>query len=61
MLAYLVTGYVFNFLGPKKSYIASFGMACAGGIIILSFGLRKQKDWTFVLQVILAKFGIVAT
>ena len=61
MVAYLVTGYIFEFLGPKKSYSASFGMAFLGGIVLLFVGLDHQSSWTFVLQVILAKFGIVAT
>ena len=61
MLAYLVTGYIFEFLGPKKSYSVSFGMAFVGGIVLLFVGLKHQESWTFVLMVILAKFGIVAT
>ena len=61
MVAYVVTGYLMDFLGPKKTYIGSFAMSFVGGLLLLIFGLRNQESWTFVFLIILAKFGIVVT
>ena len=61
MLAYLLTGYVLETAGIRKTYIGSFGMAFVGGVVLLGYGLEHQDSWTFILMVILAKFGIVIT
>ena len=61
MCAYLVSGYVYDYFGAKKTYIGSFGMAFVGAVFIVTIGLQHQTSWTFVLMVIFAKFGIVCT
>ena len=61
MLSYFVSGYVFDYLGARKTYFASFAFAFAGGVLLLAVGLQFQHSWTFVVMVMLAKFGIVST
>lgn len=61
LIAYPLSGLVYNHFGAKKTLAASFATAFIGGTLILAFGLRHQDNWTFVLLVIFAKFGIAMT
>lgn len=59
MVAYLTSGYLMDYFGPKKTYVGSFTLAFIGGLLILALGRDLQGNWSFVLVVLLAKFGIV--
>lgn len=61
LIAYPISGLLYNHLGAKKTFAASFTTSLVGGILILCFGLSHQDSWTFVLLVIVAKFGIACT
>ena len=59
MVAYAVSGAYYMKLGARLTFISSFGLSIVGGIIILAYGLNHQDDWSFVILVLITKFGIV--
>ena len=61
LVAYAVSGGLYEGIGVKASLAGSFAVALIGGLIILSYGLDHQSDWTFVLLVLFAKFGIACS
>ena len=58
MLAYALAGVIYEKLGVKKSLIGSYGLSTLFGIIILTFGLKHERGWSFVIFTALARFGI---
>ena len=40
MCAYLISGYIYDYLGAKKTYIGSFGLAFVGSVLICAYGLK---------------------
>ena len=61
MIAYVVSGLVYERIGPKLSLIISFAISAIGGIMILSWGLKHQDSPVFFVFFLLAKFGISCT
>ena len=61
LIAYPISGLLYAKFGAKKTFAVSFALSFIGGILILCFGLQHQDSWTFVLLVIIAKFGIACT
>ena len=40
MVAYFLSGYLMDCLGPKKTYIGGFALALLGGLLLLAYGLE---------------------
>ena len=49
---------MFALIGTKRGLCLSFGMSFCAGLVILFYGLKNQTQWTFLLQILIAKFGI---
>lgn len=55
LIAYIVSGIIYTYLGEKKSFFISFSLAATGGALIAFFA--DKSSWIAVF-VFLAKFGI---
>ena len=49
IVAYILSGFMFAFLGTKTSLCVSFGMSFCAGLLILFYGLDNQTQRTFLL------------
>ena len=58
VVAYASGGLFVNCLGIKKTQILGCSIALLGGVTILAFGLKHQDSWSFLVLVMLAKFGV---
>ena len=58
MLAYLISGLFYERIGVKTSLILSYAISTVGGIAILSWGLQNDGSVLFLLQFLMAKFGV---
>ena len=58
LFAYAISGYFYSYFGAKMTLTVSFAISTVGGVVILAYGLQHEEAWTFVLLVILSKFGI---
>lgn len=61
LMAYGLSGVFFTKFGARISFVTSFAIAVAGGVLILAYGLAHEEQWTFVLLVLFAKFGIACS
>ena len=60
MSGQILSGFVFALVGTKRGLFFSFGMSFCAGLFILFHGLQNQTHWTFLLQILIAKFGIAS-
>ena len=58
MTAYICSAFVFEIVGTKRSLCFSFALSFFAGLVIIFYGLKNQGSWTFLLQILAAKFGI---
>ena len=56
--AYIFSGVILEYIGPKFSLSASFGLSALSGLFIIVYGLQNQNSWTFLGLILTAKFGI---
>ena len=61
IVAYAVSGIVYEKYGARNTLASSFGISLVGGVIILVYGLNHQDNWSFFLLVLFAKFGIASS
>ena len=61
IIAYAVSGIMYEKMGARSTLASSFGISLIGGIIILAYGLSHQDNWSFFLLVLFAKFGIASS
>ena len=60
IMAYALSGYFYTKFGARKTFATSFAISTVGGLLILAYGLKHEEDWTFVLLVLVSKFGIAS-
>jgi MFS family permease len=53
-----ISGYLYERIGVKLSFIISFAISAFGGILILVWGLDHQESAGFFACFLLAKFGV---
>ena len=53
-------GYLFEQVGAKKSMFTSYIIAAVGGFFMLFYGLAHQEDTSFLVLVLIMKFGIAS-
>ena len=58
MTAYTLSGVMLEMVGPKKGLSLAFGISSIGGLAITVYGLYHQDSWSFLLLILIAKFGI---
>ena len=46
---YAVSGAYYMKFGARVTFVSSFGLSLAGGVVILAYGLSHQEDWSFTL------------
>ena len=57
-LAESLSAVIYPRLKARMSYFSYFTSSTIGGIIILAYGLHHQDNWSFIVLILLAKFGI---
>ena len=58
MIAYVLSGILYERIGVKLSLILSFTISTVGGVLILVWGLDHQDSVLFFIFFLLTKFGI---
>ena len=58
VIAYFISGLVYERIGVKLSLFISFLISAIGGVLILAFGLDEQDSAMFFTFFLLAKFGV---
>ena len=60
MCGFILSGFIFELVGTKRSFCFSFSLSFFAGLIIVFYGMENQDSWTFLLQILAAKFGIAS-
>ena len=58
VVAFAIAGYVYQRVGVRISLIGTYILATVSGFILLTYGLKHEESWVFVLLVFAARFGI---
>ena len=58
IVAYTVSGLLYEKIGVKLSLVISFALSTMGGILILAYGLEHESDPGFYICFLLTKFGV---
>ena len=61
MIAYVLSGMLYERIGVKLSFIIAFSISALGGILILSWGLQHESSTWFFVCFLLTKFGVTCT
>ena len=61
ILAYFISGLVYERIGVKLSLIISFLISAVGGVLILVWGLDNEDSAMFMAFFLMTKFGITCT
>ena len=61
MIAYVLSGLLYERIGVKLSFIIAFSISAFGGILILSWGLQHESSIWFFVCFLLTKFGVTCT
>ena len=59
-VAEALSAVIYTKLGAKWTYSSYFISSCVGGIVILAVGLSHQDSWSFIVLILLSKFGITS-
>lgn len=57
-LAEALSAVIYPRLRARWSYFSYFSFSTVGGAIVLAYGLEHQDNWSFIVLIIIAKFGI---
>ena len=58
IVAFIFSGVILEYFGPKFSMSISFGLSALSGLLIIVYGLQYQSSWSFLALILAAKFGI---
>ena len=61
MIAYVLSGLLYDKIGVKLSFIIAFSISTFGGILILVWGLNHESSIWFFVCFLLTKFGVTCT
>ena len=61
MIAYVLSGLLYQKIGIKLSFIIAFLISTVGGILILAWGLQHESSTWFFVCFLLTKFGVTCT